>query len=126
MKIADVFNERSKEYYRQENASEYAYITADEYSASQVIEMEKKVLNILNFDLYSPTVISFLKVYHQILELDKRVVICANYLADLLLLATDSRQFDQSLLASAYIFISMRSLDIDIRVSSFSLTSIDS
>jgi cyclin A len=33
MKIADVFNERSKEYYRQENASEYAYITADEYTA---------------------------------------------------------------------------------------------
>jgi hypothetical protein len=33
MKIADVFNERSKEYYRQENASEYAYITADEYSS---------------------------------------------------------------------------------------------
>lgn len=33
MKIADVFNERSKEYYRQENATEYAYITADEYTA---------------------------------------------------------------------------------------------
>lgn len=33
MKIADVFNERSKEYYRQENSTEYAYITADEYSA---------------------------------------------------------------------------------------------
>ena len=28
MKLADVFNEKSKEYYRQENASEYAYITA--------------------------------------------------------------------------------------------------
>lgn len=33
MKIADVFNERSKEYYRQENATEYAYITADEYTS---------------------------------------------------------------------------------------------
>jgi cyclin-A len=31
-KIADVFNERSKEYYRQENAQEYSYITADEYT----------------------------------------------------------------------------------------------
>lgn len=37
MKIADVFNERSKEYYRQENASEYSYITADEYSADEVV-----------------------------------------------------------------------------------------
>ena len=41
MKIADVFNERSKEYYRQENAAEYAYITADEYTAQEVIQMEK-------------------------------------------------------------------------------------
>lgn len=41
MKLADVFNEKSKEYYRQENAAEYAYITADEYTADEVIEMEK-------------------------------------------------------------------------------------
>lgn len=41
MKIADVFNERSKEYYRQENSSEYAYITADEYTAAEVVTMEK-------------------------------------------------------------------------------------
>ena len=37
MKLADVFNERSKEYYRQENANEYAYITADEYTPLEVI-----------------------------------------------------------------------------------------
>ena len=41
MKIADVFYEKSKEYYRQENANEYSYITADEYSPSEVITMEK-------------------------------------------------------------------------------------
>ncbi len=41
MKIADVFNEKSKEYYRQENSTEYAYITADEYTPQEVIEMEK-------------------------------------------------------------------------------------
>lgn len=37
MKIGDVFNERSKEYYRQENAVEYAYITADEYTDREVV-----------------------------------------------------------------------------------------
>mmetsp|Transcript_26107 Transcript_26107/g.18555 ORF Transcript_26107/g.18555 Transcript_26107/m.18555 type:complete len:89 (+) Transcript_26107:2126-2392(+) len=37
MKIGDVFNERSKEYYRQENAIEYAYITADEYTDREVV-----------------------------------------------------------------------------------------
>ncbi len=63
MKIADVFNERSKEYYRQENASEYSYITADEYTAAEVIQMEKQVLNVLRFDLYAPTAIAFIKLY---------------------------------------------------------------
>ncbi len=64
MKIADVFNERSKEYYRQENANEYAYITADEYTSSEVIQMEKSILTLLNFDLYAPSAIAFLKLYN--------------------------------------------------------------
>lgn len=64
MKIADVFNERSKEYYRQENAAEYAYITADEYTPSEVIAMEKEILNVLDFELYAPTSVAFLKLYN--------------------------------------------------------------
>mmetsp|Transcript_8746 Transcript_8746/g.6480 ORF Transcript_8746/g.6480 Transcript_8746/m.6480 type:complete len:97 (+) Transcript_8746:644-934(+) len=45
MKVADLFNEKSKEYYRQENASEYSYITADEYPPHEIIAMEKHILN---------------------------------------------------------------------------------
>jgi hypothetical protein len=41
MKIADVFLEKSKEYYRQENSQEYAYITANEFTKEQVVAMEK-------------------------------------------------------------------------------------
>jgi cyclin-A len=89
MKIADVFNERSKEYYRQENATEYAYITADEYKAVEVIAMEKDILNLLNFELYSPSSISFLKLYGSVLNLDRRVTILSEYLADLMLLAVN-------------------------------------
>ena len=66
MKIADVFNEKSKEYYRQENASEYAYITADEYSSEEVIDMEKKILTLLDFNYFSPTVPHFLKLYYRV------------------------------------------------------------
>ena len=77
MKIADVFNEKSKEYYRQENASEYAYITADEYKAEEVVLMEKEILRILNFELYAPTTIHFLKVYNRVLKLDEQSMIAA-------------------------------------------------
>lgn len=39
MKIADILFEKSKEYYRQENSIEYAYITADEYTPAEVVKM---------------------------------------------------------------------------------------
>ena len=41
LKLADIMCERSREYYRQDNAKEYAYITADEFTDKQVIAMEK-------------------------------------------------------------------------------------
>jgi hypothetical protein len=33
MKICDQLCERSKEYYRQDNAKDYAYITAEEFTS---------------------------------------------------------------------------------------------
>jgi len=50
MKIAAVFNEKSEEYYRQNNASEYAYMTADEYSSEEVVIMEKQILTLMDFN----------------------------------------------------------------------------
>jgi len=62
MKIADVFLERSKEYYRQENSQEYAFITADEFTKEQVVAMEKKVLTFVDFELQFPTPVSMFKL----------------------------------------------------------------
>lgn len=72
-----MFNERSKEYYKQENANEYAYITADEYTAQQLIEMEKQILNKLQFKLNMPTSMHFLRVYASLLQVEDKVQICA-------------------------------------------------
>ena len=44
IKIADQLCERSKEYYRQDNSADYAYITAEEFTATQVVKMEKTIL----------------------------------------------------------------------------------
>lgn len=105
MKIADVFNERSKEYYRQENSIEYAYITADEYSPAQVVAMEKQILNGLSFRLLSPTILYFLKRYQENLKLSKETLDIALYLSDLLLLFVNSLKFNPSLLASVVMFM---------------------
>jgi hypothetical protein len=69
--------------------------------------MEKQILNLLNFDLYSPNAIVFLKVYGKVLTLERRVFICSEYLADLMLLAVNTHLYQPSLLASAYLFISL-------------------
>ena len=104
MKIADVFNERSKEYYRQENSIEYAYITADEYTPLQVVTMEKEVLNSLNFRLLSPTILYFLKRYQEALNISQEGFAIALYLSDLMLLSYSTLKFKPSLLANAIIF----------------------
>ena len=69
--------------------------------------MEKEILNIIEFDLYAPTSITFLKVYNEILHLDERVKVTAFYLADLMLLASNTHMFRPSILASSYLFLSL-------------------
>lgn len=101
MKIADVFNEKSKEYYRQENASEYAYITADEYTPKEVIEMEKKILTLLDFNCFMPIVPHYLAV----VKVSEPVKILSDYLADLMLLSTKTLKFKPSLIANAILFL---------------------
>lgn len=73
MKIADVLTERSKEYYKQENASEFSYITADEYSPAQIVETEKNILSLLGFRLVAPTVMHFLKVYLGLFHIEDKI-----------------------------------------------------
>lgn len=49
LKIADQYNEKSREYYRQDNARDYAQITADEYTSQQIVACEKRILDAVNF-----------------------------------------------------------------------------
>ncbi|KAL4462051.1 hypothetical protein ABPG74_000896 [Tetrahymena malaccensis] len=106
MKIADVFNERSREYYKQENAIEYAYITAEEYNAAQLIAMEKKILKTLSFQLNTPNMMYFLKIMCTLFDTDSQVSVIAMFLTDLLLMSYEALRFKPSLLASCCIFLS--------------------
>ena len=64
MKIADAFNERSREYYRQDNAVEYSNITAQEFTPQEVLYMEKCILNTLEFQLCQGTLIQYVKAFN--------------------------------------------------------------
>ena len=72
-----MFHERSKEYYKQDNAKEYAYITADEYNPQQLIDMEKEILNLLDFKLVSPNTMHFLKIYIALFKIPESVSVVA-------------------------------------------------
>lgn len=68
LKVADVFAEQSKEYYKQENANDYAeaasgLATPGRFSALQVLLCEKAMLPKMDFDLYMPTSHWFLQCY---------------------------------------------------------------
>lgn len=105
MKIADVYNERSKEYYRQDNAVEYAYITADEYTPKEVVEMEKEILNALSFRLQSPTIVHFLKAYLALTTFSQNTAVLAQYLGDLMLLTYRNLAHPPSLLAASCLLL---------------------
>ncbi|EGR31731.1 n-terminal domain protein [Ichthyophthirius multifiliis] len=105
MKIADVFNEQSKEYYKQENANEYAYITADEYNTQQLLDMEKKILSLLDFELNIPTVLHFVKIKLSQLKMEASVYLFSIFFSDILLMSTYSYQFQSDLLGNTCIFM---------------------
>jgi hypothetical protein len=63
LKIADVFAEQSKEYYKQENAVEYAEATYHQTTSEQILLCEKDLLPKLQFDLHKPTVHWFAQCY---------------------------------------------------------------
>mmetsp|Transcript_25666 Transcript_25666/g.44937 ORF Transcript_25666/g.44937 Transcript_25666/m.44937 type:complete len:713 (+) Transcript_25666:1530-3668(+) len=105
MKIADVYNERSKEYYRQDNAVEYAYITADEYTPKEVVDMEKEILNALNFRLQSPTIVHFLKAYLAVTNFSQNTAVLAQYLSDLMLLSYRNLTHPPSLIAASCLLL---------------------
>jgi serine/threonine protein kinase len=63
LKVADVFAEQSKEYYKQENASEYAEATLQQALPEQMLAFEKTLLPKLEFDLHLPTTHWFVHCY---------------------------------------------------------------
>ena len=69
--------------------------------------MEKQILNLLNFDLYAPTAIAFIKLYNQIISVERKTLVTAFYLADLMLLPSSSAAFSPSLMGSACLFVAI-------------------
>lgn len=67
--------------------------------------MEKHVLNLLEFQISTPTVAHFYHVYDWALQFDERTRILGEFICDMLLLNYDLLEYPPSLLASAAAFL---------------------
>eukprot|EP00428_Durinskia_dybowskii_P049994 CAMPEP_0170331908 /NCGR_PEP_ID=MMETSP0116_2-20130129/66941_1 /TAXON_ID=400756 /ORGANISM="Durinskia baltica, Strain CSIRO CS-38" /LENGTH=654 /DNA_ID=CAMNT_0010585185 /DNA_START=1 /DNA_END=1966 /DNA_ORIENTATION=- len=114
LKIADVFAEQSKEYYKQENAVEYAeaMLTLSQpfqTTSEQMLVCEKDVLPALNFDLHMPTAQWFVQCYiaYARFTSNGRVAKTASFIGDLTLLDYDLLQYPPSLRAQCIMLLAV-------------------
>lgn len=110
LKIADCFAEQSKEYYKQENAVEYADAAVGlgkSVTSSQLLTCEKEMLPKLNFKLHHPTIQWFLQCYivYARLSMVDDVGKTASFIADLMLLDFEMLIYAPSLKAQCAVLM---------------------
>ncbi|KAL2897718.1 Cyclin-A2-2 [Bienertia sinuspersici] len=98
---------------------DFCYITANTYAREEVLNMERKILNSLCFQLSVPTIKTFLRRYIHAAQvtykkLQDRLVdleFLANYLAELTLVEYSFVRFLPSLIAASAVFLARWTLD---------------
>eukprot|EP00250_Pteridium_aquilinum_P006629 c16507_g1_i1 orf=749-2329(-) len=95
---------------------EFCYITDNTYNREEVLEMERRVLNHLHFELTGPTTKSFLRRSVRAAQAGQKsptlqLEFLGNYLAELTLLEYDFLQFLPSMIAGAAVFVAKVTLN---------------
>lgn len=84
---------------------EFCYITDNTYKREEVLGMERKVLEFLDFQLTKPTAKSFLRRFLQAAEVDAQTEYLASFLSELSLLEYSFLQFLPSIIAASSVFL---------------------
>jgi hypothetical protein len=117
LKLADVFSEISKEYYKQDNAKEYADVAAETpvnfgrgnvFLPSDIVAKEKEILRQVGFDLHIPTLFWFASCYLCIAgyeESGSLPRLLTEFLADLSLLDAELQTFPSPLVAQVCVVL---------------------
>jgi hypothetical protein len=117
LKLADVFSEISKEYYKQDNAKEYADVAAETpasfgrgntFLPSDIVAKEKEILRRVAFDLHLPTLFWFTSCYLCIAgyeDSSSPTRSIAEFLADLALLDAELQGFPAPLVAQVCVVL---------------------
>jgi cyclin A len=89
---------------------EFCYITDNTYARDELLSMERKVLDALNFELTQPSIKTFLRRCIIAAESDAKVEFLANYLSELALQEYSFLRFSQSMIAAAAVSLSLLTL----------------
>ncbi|KAE8705919.1 Cyclin-A2-2 [Hibiscus syriacus] len=95
---------------------EFCFITDNTYTRGEVLEMERKVLNFLYFQLYVPTTKTFLRRFIRAAQATYKVPcleleFLANYLAELSPVEYSFLKFSPSLVAASAVFLARWTLN---------------
>lgn len=97
---------------------EFCYITDNTYRREEVLEMERKLLSVLHFDLSTPTIKSFLRRFIRAAQASfevpsLRLEFLGNYLAELTLVDYPFLKYLPSLTAASAVFLAKLTLNND-------------
>ncbi|CAH9053878.1 unnamed protein product [Cuscuta europaea] len=93
------------------HVDDFCYITDNTFNQKEVLKMEQEVLKSLKFELGNPTILSFLKKFIEVAQVDFRIQkaqfeFLGYYLAELSLLDYHCVKFLPSVVAASVIFLS--------------------
>ncbi|MCO5591047.1 hypothetical protein L7F22_045023 [Adiantum nelumboides] len=99
---------------------EFCYIADNTYCREEVLQMEKRVLNYLQFELTGPTTKTFLRRFIRAAQAGQKTAVLqleylGNYLAELTLLEYGFLQFLPSMIASSAVFLAKVTLNPSVR-----------
>lgn len=92
---------------------DFVYITENAYTAEEILDMEKKILFTLDFDLSLCTSYRFLERFSKLAKIDNVTFYLAQYMLELGLLDSKMSQFNQSLQAVAAIYTAKKYLMVN-------------
>merc|ERR1712241_1291703 len=98
--------------------NDFVYITDNAYSATEIRQMELRILRTINFGLGSPLPLHFLRRNSKAGDVDVLQHTVAKYLLEMSLLEYDMAHVPPSLMAAAALFLSLRLLEPDVTLAS--------
>ncbi|XP_059445636.1 cyclin-A3-4-like [Corylus avellana] len=95
---------------------DFCYVTDNTYTMEEVVDMERDVLEFLNFEMGTPTTKTFLRIFTRVAEengksLNLQLELLGCYLAELSLLDYRCVSFLPSVLAASAVFLSRFTID---------------